>query len=477
MILSTAKKIAVNSAMILFGRLVSKILGLATIMILARYLGVELFGQYSLVITFCGFFLYFNDLGVYSVVLRRISQGNDDPSELVSNAMLVKIIFSFLAIFLVVAAGFFLGYPLELIVLFFVYSMTLLTSSITGLFNGFFQAKLLNKYVIFSELITSIAFFLLLLILIFLKQSLFFIIAAFLFSTIIALLTSFYFVRKFLKITLLPKKKNLTRFFAEGYPFALTQILSGLYYRIDVVIISKLLNNYALGLYSAAFRLTESLTIIQGAFVQPLFPIMSSLFKNSSKNLEVSYNLGLRYMVYLVLPIAIGGAMLAQKIIFIVYGAEFADPSVYLSFIILLWGALVMLVNQISITTLNSSLNEKKVVKIYFIGLFANVLLNFFLVPVFGIVGAALSTLIAEIILFLFLYFLLKKELHIDFSWIVKVVVACIIMAFFANLIIGQNTILIVLFSAIIYFASLYLVKGFTTQDREIFKKIVGMNN
>ncbi len=472
--MSTARTIAFNSWAIFSGRLLSKIIGLATLFLLARYLGVELFGQYSLALTFVGFFLYLNDFGVTSVVVRKLVQQSGNESDLVSKAMTLKILFSVGAVALSLAFAFFLGYPIEIMILIFIFSLSIVPSSITSIFNGVFQARLQNHYAIFSEIVNYAIYLLLILPLIILNASLQLILLAFFLAAIASLFASWFFARKFVKISFKVDVALWKSMVFEGYPFAFALISSSLYSRIDVLMISKMLNDSAVGLYSAGFRLTESLAIIPNSLVIPLFPLMSGMFKNSAKNLDLSYRLGFRYLVVFFLPVAVGGSILAQRIILLVYGPEFASNLASSTLVVLLWSAFVMFLNQISITALNSAMKEKTVMKSYVLGILVNVGLNFFLIPVYGIVGAAITTLVTESIMFFIFYFSLKNIFAPKISLLFKPMVAAAIMTGFVLYFFSQNLFVLVFLGGIIYFVALFFAKAFTKQDKEIFMKVFG---
>jgi len=474
--MSIAKTVAINSSIILAGRLISKIMGLFTIVLLARYLGVALFGQYSLVLAFVGFFLYLNDFGVTQVIVRRISQSSEKINELVSNTLTLKIVFAFFAIFSTIVFSFLFAYPIEIILLIFVFALTILPSTITSIFNGVFQAKLKIKYAMFSEIVQYTIFLLLIIPLIYFKADLLHFFLAFLVGTLGALFTSWFFVRKYVKLRFLIDFKEWKVLFKTGLPFAFTLIFSSLYSRIDVLMLSKMVNDSAVGFYAASFRITESLAIIPNAFVIPLFPVMSALFRTSNPNLKISYKLGFKYLSIFFLPIAFGGSILAQRIITLVYGTDFVNPVMNLTFVVLIWAAFILFINQISSTVLYSIFKEKIVMKSLMIGIFANVILNIFLIPVYGIVGAAISTLLTELMIFsIFTYSLSKKVYALDFKLLLKPLLASILMSTFIVYFFNFNIFFLVFFGGIIYFVFLFLIKGFSNQDKDVLFKVLNL--
>ena len=113
--ISTSQKIAYGAGFVLASRFASKIMGFLSVLILARYLGVDDFGLYSLVLTFVGFFLFLNDFGVSAIFIRKISSGIKNESEVLGEAAVLKFFLSVLAIAVTLIAAVIFAYSPHLI--------------------------------------------------------------------------------------------------------------------------------------------------------------------------------------------------------------------------------------------------------------------------------------------------------------------------------------------------------------------------
>ena len=104
-----------------------------------------------------------------------------------------------------------------------------------------------------------------------------------------------------------------------------------------------------------------------------------------------------------------------------------------------------------------------------------NVILNLFLIPSFGYVGAAIATIAAEsFLLIAYLYFISRSIFKVSFhKIIVKPIIACGVMGGFIFQFREINIAILIMISIIIYFGLLYLLKGISDDDISLFKKLI----
>ena len=81
------------------GHIVSLGIGLATTMVLSRYLGVEKFGQFSYIFVFYYFFLFLNDFGVGVIVVREVSKQRERAGEIIGGMLSFKLLLSLIVVF------------------------------------------------------------------------------------------------------------------------------------------------------------------------------------------------------------------------------------------------------------------------------------------------------------------------------------------------------------------------------------------
>ena len=141
---------------------------------------------------------------------------------------------------------------------------------------------------------------------------------------------------------------------------------------------------------------------------------------------------------------------------------------------ILIWSIPLIFVIYLQQTLLISTHEEYLTIKITLIALIINIILNLKFIPYYSYIGASIVTVITELFLFIaFLYYLSKLVYRIEISRIIfKPVIASIFMGLFIYYV-KIDLIITILCATIIYFAVMFIIKGFSKEDSDIFKQII----
>lgn len=191
-----------------------------------------------------------------------------------------------------------------------------------------------------------------------------------------------YFIRK--KIGISIPLIEITKF--SFFPMVIT-LFTIFNYSLDVIILKFFVENEQLGLYSVGVTLASMLWIIPDAFKDVLFNRTAK--DDSIKAIILSIKINL----YLCFIIIIGFVVIGKPFISLVYGIEYAEA--YIVSIILFLGTIPMIFFKL-INTLYQAIGKQKFsFIILFISVFFNVIMNFLLIPYFGIAGAAISSVLS----------------------------------------------------------------------------------
>lgn len=161
----------------------------------------------------------------------------------------------------------------------------------------------------------------------------------------------------------------------------------------DTVMIGYYLNNADVGVYKIVLQFTALATFTTTALRSTLWPRVSRWGKiGETELIEESLSRALTYSLVLAIPMLVGGVLLGDKLLYYFYGAEFG--SGYTTMVILL---IVQIVNifQFFFTSYLSALDHlKDLFKITIVAVAANIVVNAILIPMIGIAGAAIATLV-----------------------------------------------------------------------------------
>jgi O-antigen/teichoic acid export membrane protein len=286
-------------------------------------------------------------------------------------------------------------------------------------------------------------------------------------------LLNYAFSRKFVRLQFIIDFGLWKYLIKEALPLALTSVMWVIYYQTDKVMLSMMQGDAPVGIYSAAYKLCEPFSLIPAALMISLFPLMSIYFKSSKDRLIKSYRLSFKYILVILLPIAIGTTLLADQIILLIYKAPFAGSITVLQ--ILIWTMVFASLNFV-LSNLRVSM-DKQILYTIGTGLCAitNVTLNFFLIPILSYNGAAIATVATNVVLFGVSFYFVSKHLQVlsVHKISAKPAIGSLIMAVFVYHFVEVNIFLLVPSAAVVYLVTLLSLKTFSKEDWDIAKKIV----
>jgi O-antigen/teichoic acid export membrane protein len=253
-------------------------------------------------------------------------------------------------------------------------------------------------------------------------------------------------------------------------PFALLVGFSTIYNRIDIVIITKLLGFVQTGLYGAAYKVFDLLAFFPAVVSHTLYPLFAGFMAQQARDrVQQQLEQYLRFLIALALPIGVGGSILARPLIIFLAGPDYAEGASALA--ILIWASVILFMYIVANALVISQLT-KFAVMITGANVIINILGNLLLIPYLGIRGAALMTVISELIQGSFyFYFIRKKITHFRlFGLFVKPLLAAAIMGLVVWQMKDSNLLIALSSGMLTYAAVLISLRFFTTSDLAFLK-------
>jgi O-antigen/teichoic acid export membrane protein len=262
---------------------------------------------------------------------------------------------------------------------------------------------------------------------------------------------------------------------AKAFPFALMAICTSLYLNADTVLLSFFKGNAVVGWYNASNRLIQAGKMVPAVVMPAVFPAMAACFKSSRKEFDELIEKALVFMFFVAFPLSLSITLLADKIVFLLYGKEFA-PAI-LSLRILVWGMFGMFISSILGGALMSANYQNKNTGIVAIGLGTSIVLNLAMVSRLGHIGTSLAITATEWVVFLLGGYYVKKYLAFDFKKLIKPFGKVILSTAVAGLctwwVKQYSLVLAAAVGIVVYFWMIFLLKGFYGYDYQRIKGIV----
>jgi O-antigen/teichoic acid export membrane protein len=470
-----AKRIAKNALVLFIAQASSIALSIVVVIFLARFLLSEGYGKYSFVFSFIAIFAIFIDWGFNTLLTREVARNKKDLNLYFNNAASIRLILSGIILFLIILTINLMKYPADVKTAVYVISISTIIGAFSDLFSSAFRAFEKMEYEALTNIIEKIIVASVSIFLLFQGYGLIEVCYIFLFGSMVRFFTCLYIYKKKFGETVLKFEKNNEVWIfliKNGLPFALAGIFTILYMKIDTVMLSLMKGNSVVGWYNAAQNITTSLSFIAGVFLASIFPVISGYFITSKESLKKVYNLSFKYLFIIILPISAGIFLLSERIILLLFTSEYI-PSIG-ALRILTWLQIFAFLGWLSGVILNSMNKQKLFTYAVGIGALINIILNLILIPTLSLYGAAIATLITQIIVFSVLFYLNNKYLgSIKLDFATKAIIATVFMSL-SVLAMNKLTLAIIIpAGALVYFTAFYLIKGFSEEDKEILSSII----
>ena len=213
------------------------------------------------------------------------------------------------------------------------------------------------------------------------------------------LVITVYFWRLFVRLYGLPRLAPDWSSFRSMVQPVLTlgaaQCLGLMNYNVDSILIGLMLGPVSVGWYAAAYKpITAALTVVV-TYYQGLFPALSRSYQEDREKFRRTLLRSLRFTMIFAIPLGIGGSLLAEPVIRLLFGASYAASVPALQ--LLSWSAVLVTLRGNFRYPLNAAGKQQLDLTCAGAAATLNVMLNLLLIPHYGIVGAGAATLGSEI--------------------------------------------------------------------------------
>ena len=447
-------------------------------MLMARYLGVERYGIFGFAVSLTGILCILFDLGIGIHSVRHIATDYDSAPKYLGNAIPLKGLFSIFGFIVILIVLIVMKCDELTITVTLLITIEQIIKKFVELMTATFQAFEKGEFQGISNTLLNILTFIFILIVIYTDLGLYGIAIAYIIANIITLIYCYHILTKHLTKPHYELDKEFCKMITiAALPFAASVILSSIYYSIDMVMLTNMVGSYATGIYNATYKLIGVLTLFYGIYSAVIFPVMSKFFKNDESMLLTLYEKSIKYLMLAIIPIAVATMHYSTDIIQLIYGHQYDASSSVLS--ILIWTVCLLFISGAGNTLLNASYKEVTVTKIYAIAAVFNVALNFILIPYLSYDGAAITTVLSDVLIVVVQSYVIyklgykpNKKLYYDLGKIIAGSLILGIALYYLNL----NIWVALPVGIIIYFATIYLLKVFDNDDKYVIKEILGKN-
>jgi O-antigen/teichoic acid export membrane protein len=475
--LNDAKRIAKNIALITGGGTFRAVLMPLFTIFIARQLGTEGFGAFSFALALASVLVIVGEMGLPKMVVRELSNHKEDVAKYIGDLSILRLITGLASMGIVYMILVFTSRSSDTRLPLFLIGLSLLV--FTGLrrfFDAIFQAFEVMKYQALVDMVDILLTFGVGIALLFNGYGLMGIAFAMMVGATISMAMDFIILtRKLGKPEFSFDLAFWKRMALGALPFGIIGVLTFLFGYSNTVLLSMFKGDYQAGLFSSAYRVIWMLAVIPATCMTAVFPFLARIGKSQDDDRQRSaIRLVVKYLACLSLPFTGLLAIYAPQIISAVYGKSYASasPALWILAAIPLFSFTYIPL----IDLMNSQYKQRFSVIAILICAGINTGLCLILAPLLGLVGAAISTLVAEACLFTITLFFSWKHMRIDprmFNFWKPLAASLVAALAFLPLRHTLPPLQMIVAFFLIYLVVLLALGTFDSEDRQLFRSLL----
>jgi len=489
-------KISKGASFLLIGIFLSKFFTYLYRLIIARYLGPDIYGLFSIGLAVLGIILSIVLLGLPQGILRYVSYYSGKRDELSIYAVInnvIKIILPvslFFSILLFISAEWIsisIFHNADLIKILKLFSIIIPISAIVSCIDYVLQAFQKIKFLVISRnIIEPLSKLILSVIAIYLGFKIIGITIVYLISVFVVALLLIFFLKKIISFKKLISAKFIMskQLLYFSLPLMLADMFTMLLVWSDTLILGYFVGVLQVGVYNAAVPTARLIHIMPVALRTLFIPTIGSLYAQK-KNFTPIYQTISKWMFLIGMPSVVLLCLYSKQILFILFGQAFVSGymalvlitmSFFIYSLLLTSETILMIMKKTKLILFNTSLT-----------VVLNLILNFIFIPLYGIMGAAFATSVSFIFMSILIFienYYFTKLIPIKWSYLKGLVSALLslLVLLYLNKYLNSYNLLNLIFLGMIYL-SIYLILLFISKalDKEeltiiklIWKKIIG---
>jgi O-antigen/teichoic acid export membrane protein len=493
--MSTARKILSNTAFQIGGRAGVALLSLAVIKIITNYLSVGKYGEYTNVYEFLALFAIIADFGLYTISVREMARNEDKIPKIIGNILTLRLVIGLIVLVGVIIGGFMVpshqGTQIPYAI------MIATTASLIALINGTITSVLQEKYKmqhaakaqIFGKIV-QVGYMALVAFVLFTHnthQGFYHLFWAGVMGNFAMLLFTGHSVLKYTPLKLRFDKPVIKYLLKQAAPYGLALFLSNIYLRADTILVFNIRGREEAGLYGVAVRLLEALIILPQFFMNSVLPTLSKHILEKRDTYKKILQYTFDFQIMLSLPFVVGGVILSQPLINLIAQPEFISRASEGFFgsdaalRIILFAFALVAVNVIFNFTLIAIRKQAQLIWINGICAIFNLIANIIVIPVYGFRGAAVTTVVSELLVFVLIFTTVKRHLPFKLSLQrpLKILISVLIMGavvyafrgYFYSTIGNWSILVLVPVGALVYAIALFGTRAITKDLLSMLKK------
>lgn len=391
------QKFVKNTFWLTTGEIVGRLFRVVLVLYAARVLGAADWGVFSYALSLSAMFTVLADIGIGAVLTRELVRNGDNDAVYLSSSFFIKTIFLALtAIIIVFITPLFSNIKLSETLLIFIASLVVADNVriLSGSINRSAEKMHLEA---FTHIITQLAIVTLGVWVLRTRPSAEGLAVTYVAGSGLGALFGLWTIRDYWKKFFTRfDRQTIARILSAAWPFALLGLLGSIMLNTDIIMLGWLRTEAEIGYYSSAQKIIFTLYILPTLIGAAAFPSWTRLANKDKAAFADLLEKSMKTVFLIAIPITIGGLLVGSEVMDLFFGAEYQPAA--LTFKILLLSLAINYPSALLGNALFAYDQQRYFILYGGVGALSNVILNFLLIPIWGIAGAAVATVITQII-------------------------------------------------------------------------------
>ena len=395
-----------NAGWIIGCKIAQSLLGVIISMLTARYLGPSQFGVINYAAAIVAFVAPIAKLGLSHVIVQEVVYSPDEEGKILGSSIIMSLASSVLSIVGVVAFSA-IANPndVQTIIVCALYSILLIANALEVV-QYWFQAKLLSKYPSIVAVVVYVVISIYKAILLLTKQNVYWFAVSNAIDHMIVGVALLSIYKKYSSKKLEFSIQWVGKLFSKSKYFIIPSLMVTIFAQTDKIMLKLMIDDVATGIYSAATSCASMTSFVFAAIIDSMRPTIVEYKKNGSTAYKINVSRLYSIIIYLSLAQSVVMTFLAKPIIGILYGNEYIDAVPVLMLVV--WYTTFSYIGAVRNVWILAEEKQRYLWIINLLGATTNIVLNFALIPILGINGAAIASIITQIFTNVILGFIIK---------------------------------------------------------------------
>ncbi len=386
-------EVALNSAWQFFERFIGLGCSFIASIFVIRYFAPAEYGIFAYAASYVTLFSSLTSMGLQSIVVREVVKDSIPTETILGSAFVIMICGAVAALILAVSGALLTHEKSTATWIILIMCMTNIVGSL-AVINYYFQAKIKARYIAYIMLIQDVIDICIRIGMVHFKAKLLSFALLGLIESILAYAAIYLLFRSSSKLKSWKVDTKTIKFLLhQSIPLAISGIMINLYMRLDQVMIEYYCGMQAVAEYSVAIKLVEVSYMIPMIIMPNIFPIFVKIHTESAAKFEVRMKKLYKYTFWGSIGLSTFMSLFGGRLVSLLYGDKYLASG--LIFQIGIWCIVPVFFGVFSGIWLQIKELQKYSLIFTGYGLITCIILNFILLPKFGIIGAILATMLS----------------------------------------------------------------------------------